>query len=290
MRILALAEELGTAEEVLMARITFGLAQGAHGDPYAEIETLDRALELARRANSHLVGRASANLGSILSTVGDLDRAGQIHREGVELARRLGSRLEYSLVAECALDDFIAGDWDAAGDRATSYLEHRGAGHSWIRVAYLVLGAVATARGDGATAEAHAAAMIDSARENPRAAVGNRASTRAGSRTAVRAPPLRGGSARRRSPAVPRTEAEIGGGAGGEMRVRLERNLEGPLEPLDRGFGSPLRHVRSPSVMRMLRISSLLPSSSVSSRIRRLSSNETRRRREGARARRTPGS
>ena len=166
MRILALAEELGTAEEVLMARITFGLAQGAHGDPYAEIETLDRALELARRANSHLVGRASANLGSILSTVGDLDRAGQIHREGVELARRLGSRLEYPLVAECALDDFIAGDWDAAGDRATSYLEHRGAGQFMDSVAYLVLGAVATARGDGATAEAHAAAMIDSAREN----------------------------------------------------------------------------------------------------------------------------
>ncbi len=166
MRILALAEELGTAEEVLMARITFGLAQGAHGDPYAEIETLDRALELARRANSHLVGRASANLGSILSTVGELDRAGQIHREGVELARRLGSRLEYSLVAECALDDFIAGDWDAAGDRAISYLEHRGAGQFMDSVAYLVLGAVATARGDGATAEAYAAAMIDSAREN----------------------------------------------------------------------------------------------------------------------------
>ena len=75
-RILALAEELGTAEEVLMARITFGLAQGANGDPYAEIDTLERALELARQANSHLVGRASANLATILSIVGDLGRAG----------------------------------------------------------------------------------------------------------------------------------------------------------------------------------------------------------------------
>ena len=81
-RILALAEELGTAEEVLMARITFGLAQGAHGDPYAEIDTLERALELARQANSHLVGRASANLATILSIVGDLVGAGHPSRGG----------------------------------------------------------------------------------------------------------------------------------------------------------------------------------------------------------------
>ena len=77
-RILALAEELGTAEEVLMARITFGLAQGAHGDPYAEIDTLEHALELARQANSHLVGRASVNLSNTLSIVGDLGSRGRM--------------------------------------------------------------------------------------------------------------------------------------------------------------------------------------------------------------------
>jgi hypothetical protein len=149
-----------------MARITFGLAQGAHGDPYAEIDTLERALELARQANSHLVGRASANLATILAAVGDLGRAGLVHREGVELARRLGSRLEFPLVAECALDDLIAGEWDAAIDGATSYLAHRGRGRFLDGMAYQVLAMVAAARGDGATAEAQAAAMIDSAREN----------------------------------------------------------------------------------------------------------------------------
>jgi hypothetical protein len=91
-----------------MARITFGLAQGAHGDPYADRDARP-LLELARRANSHLVGRAFPNLGSILSTVGDLDRAGQSTVRG-----RAGAPSreppQCSLVAECALDDFIAGD------------------------------------------------------------------------------------------------------------------------------------------------------------------------------------
>ena len=127
-RILALAEELGTTEEILMARITFGLAHASSGDPDAAVDVLERALELAREANSHLVGRACVNLASVLGIAGDLGRSAQLHREGVELARRFGSRLEHWLVVECALDDFIAGDWDAAVAEATSYLEHRGDG------------------------------------------------------------------------------------------------------------------------------------------------------------------
>ena len=140
MRILALAEELGTAEEVLMARITFGLAQGAHGDPYAEIETLERALELARQRE--LASRRSCLCKPrqrFSANVGELGRAGRIHREGVELARRLGSRLEYSLVVECALDDFIAvtGMRPATGRPRTSSTV--GAGQFLDAVAYQVL-------------------------------------------------------------------------------------------------------------------------------------------------------
>ena len=139
MRILALAEELGTAEEVLMARITFGLAQGAHGDPYAEIETLERALELARQRELPSRRSCLCKPRHRFSAPSATRPRRADPREGVELARRLGSRLEYSLVAECALDDFIAGDWDAASDRATSYLEHRGAGQFMDSVAYQVL-------------------------------------------------------------------------------------------------------------------------------------------------------
>ncbi len=95
----------------------------------------------------------------MLSTVGDLDRSSRLHREGVELARHYGSRLEPWLVVECALDDYIAGEWDAAIAGARSYLA-RGAGEQFMdSAAHHVLAATATARGDTAIANAHVQAM-----------------------------------------------------------------------------------------------------------------------------------
>ena len=167
-RILALAEELGTAEEVLMARITFGLAQGAQRRPVRR-DRHPRARARAR-ATGELASRRSCLCKPrkrLSAIVGDLVGAGHAHREGFELSRHLGSRLEHPLVAECALDDFIAGDWDAAIDRATSYLEHRGGGrvHGPGRVPRARDGR----RGAGRWSlppKRTRAAMIDSAREN----------------------------------------------------------------------------------------------------------------------------
>lgn len=149
-----------------MAEITFGLAYASSGDPQTAVEILERTLERARQANSHLIGRAYVNLASVSSTAGDLGRSAQLHREGVAQARRFGSRLDHWLVVECALDDYIAGDWDAAVVGARSYLEHRGAAQFMDTVAYHVFAATAAGRGDGPAASAHAHDLLESAREN----------------------------------------------------------------------------------------------------------------------------
>jgi class 3 adenylate cyclase/tetratricopeptide (TPR) repeat protein len=164
-RIVDLSEALGSSQEHLSAWITLGLAQSASGDPEAGIRETERALEQALAVKSHYAVRATANLASLLGVFGDLARCAQVHRDGVELARRLGSRLEHWLVAECAIDEYLAGDWDAAIARATEYLEHRGSARFMDSGAFHVLAAVADARGDRAVADGHAAIMVDCARE-----------------------------------------------------------------------------------------------------------------------------
>jgi class 3 adenylate cyclase len=163
-RILSAAEELGTIEEILNARITLGLGHFFHGDPQTAIGDLELAREQALQANSHIVTRACVNLASISSTAGDLGRSARVHREGLELARRFASHDEHWLVAECAMDDYLAGAWDAAVAGVRSFLRDRGA-HYMDEVAHYVLATVAAARGDRGSRDAHAEVMLDRARE-----------------------------------------------------------------------------------------------------------------------------
>ncbi len=164
-RILALTEELGTTEEILNVRITLGLSHACHGDPQASIVELELALRQCQQANSHLASRAYLNLASILGTIGDLGRSAELHREGLEVARRLGSFQERWLAAECVLDDYIAGAWDAAIDGALAFVEQQGASQYMEVSARYVLAATAAARGDRRGADAQARVMLTRARE-----------------------------------------------------------------------------------------------------------------------------
>ena len=164
-RILALTEELGTTEEELGIRITFGLALASTGHIHEAIRHTEQTRQIALEAKSHLAARATSNLASMLGTAGDLRRSAQVHREGLQFARSVGSRLEHWLTAECALDDYIAGDWDAAIVGATTYLEQRGASRYMDAAAHSVLAATAEARGKQAAAVEHARAMLERARE-----------------------------------------------------------------------------------------------------------------------------
>ena len=164
-RLLVLAEELGTPEDVLMARINLGVGYAFHGDPSAAVRDHERTFEQALQANSHLAVRALLNLASIVGTAGDLGRSAELHREGVELARRFGSQHELWLEAECSMDDYIAGAWDAAIAGASTFLEHMGAVQYMECGARYVLAATTAARGDRRGAAGHASVMLARARE-----------------------------------------------------------------------------------------------------------------------------
>ena len=163
-RILELTEELGSNEEILNIRITLATAHAYRGSP-----SLDRGARGGPRgcAPGELALRRPRlrQLASVLGTAGDLRRCADLHREGVEIARRFGSRLEYWLMAECALDDYLAGRWEEAVTGATRFLEVRGAARYMDHVAHYVLASVAASRG-GAGAGEHAQLMLAAARSS----------------------------------------------------------------------------------------------------------------------------
>ena len=165
LRILALTEEVGTTESILNARITVGIGHAHFGDPQASIAALELALEQCLLANSHLAARAILNLASVLGTVGELERSARLHREGVELARRFGSLHEWWLVAECAVDDYLSGEWNAAIAGASSFLDGADASQYMEVGARYVLAATCSARGDRAGADEHARITLVRARE-----------------------------------------------------------------------------------------------------------------------------
>ena len=164
-RILTLMEELGTTEDILNARINLGLGLAYGGDPEAAIRELELVVDLCLQANSHLAARAFLNLASVVGTAGHLRRSAALHREGLEVARRFSSQHEQWLVAECALDDYLAGGWDEAEAAASSFIDHGGASQYMAVAAHQVLAAVAAARGDRSETDSHAQIMLERARE-----------------------------------------------------------------------------------------------------------------------------
>jgi len=163
--ILALAEELGSTEDILTARINLGIGYAVTGDPQAAIRSHELTLEQALQANSHLATRACLNLGSACGTAGDLRRSAELHREGIELARRFGSFQEQWLLAECAVDDYVAGSWDAAIAGATAFLEHGTMARYMEVSARTVLAATSAARGASHEAGEHAQILLTRGRE-----------------------------------------------------------------------------------------------------------------------------
>ena len=163
-RIVALTEELGTTEQILNARITLALGRVYHGDPLGGIRDLELALAQCLQANSHLATRAYLNLASINGTLGNLAVSADLHREGLAVAHRVANLHERWLAAECALDDYYSGAWDAAVSDAMSFLDHHGAAEYMDIGPRYVLAATAAARGDHSGADAHARIMLERAR------------------------------------------------------------------------------------------------------------------------------
>ena len=163
--IVALSEEFGTAGDILNARINLGIGRARHGDIRGAIRDLEVVRAQCLEANSHLSARSYVNLASVNQTSGNLRRAAELHREGIEVARGVGARpLENWLIAECVGDDYLAGDWDAASVGADAFLESSDAAEYMDVWGLLVLAAIAAARGNPPAADSRNRALIDRAR------------------------------------------------------------------------------------------------------------------------------
>ena len=162
--ILALSESVGTTADVLHAAINLGTARVNVGDDRA-IPDLEAALAQALQAKSHVACRAYVNLAAHYGTLGDLRRSAELHREGLEVARRLGSGLERWLHAESLLDDYHAGDWDTAIAGSLAYLAESTAQGYMDAAPRFILASTAAARGDEGRSRQEAAAILAQARE-----------------------------------------------------------------------------------------------------------------------------
>ena len=165
-RILAVTEELGTAEDILNGRITLAMSRASlTGDVAAAIREFEAVLEDALRTNSWVAARAYNNLASYSTVAGDLRRAAEFSRAGMEAARRFTSRLERWLEASLIYDDYCTGAWDRAIEAAEAFIEAPGAARYMAYALHGLLAHTAAARGDRAGAHAHAAAFLSGARE-----------------------------------------------------------------------------------------------------------------------------
>jgi tetratricopeptide (TPR) repeat protein len=89
-------------------------------------ETARHALELALLCGSGDAGRCYANAATFDLELGNVERAAELHREGLALMQRLGNQVYGEwLAAEVALDNYDLGAWDEAVRDARAQLSAR---------------------------------------------------------------------------------------------------------------------------------------------------------------------
>ena len=129
---------------------TYGVARATAGDIAEGIVACRAALELALEIGAVDTGRCYVNTASLEGEYGDLENAMRHRREGLAHARRHG-HTAYSdwLEAEVVIDDYVAGAWDAAVDRAGELLmslDDRGVDHYMAVPVRIVIAAIEVAR------------------------------------------------------------------------------------------------------------------------------------------------
>jgi class 3 adenylate cyclase/tetratricopeptide (TPR) repeat protein len=125
-----LAEELGLDEMKVSALTTIGSARWE--DDLRGIQELEEAIALAEAINSAEVVRAYTNLAvQYVASLGDLPRAVEANRRGIEEAHRFGDELglRFLLGNEMA-NCFVIGDWDSTQRLAADFIaQHEEAPH-----------------------------------------------------------------------------------------------------------------------------------------------------------------
>ncbi len=120
-RALVIADEFGLEDIRCHVLNTRGVARVGHRGDLGGLADMEASLEIADRMSSvEGMIRGCKNLASTLAELGDLGRAVELERRGVEVARRFG--IEFQLVwfeTELGVLAYLSGDWDAAEEAFT---------------------------------------------------------------------------------------------------------------------------------------------------------------------------
>lgn len=125
---LTMAEQLGLEDVRVLALNVIGTSRVNAGDR-GGIADLERALELALAASSPEAARVYNNLGSVLAGQGEIRRAGELWREGKEVAERLGNAtVSRYLDGVIVWFDYYTGGWEEALRGANAFIAECDAG------------------------------------------------------------------------------------------------------------------------------------------------------------------
>ncbi|HEU0247629.1 MAG TPA: AAA family ATPase [Gaiellaceae bacterium] len=109
---LAMAEDLGLDDLRAHALNNIGVAKMYGGD-LSGMDNLRRSIEIADMRNSPEIVRGLQNLASVTFQLGEISRAEELHREGLDVMERFGFGGElHWMRAELALDAYYLGRWD----------------------------------------------------------------------------------------------------------------------------------------------------------------------------------
>ena len=120
-RVLGIAEELDLEDIRCHVLNTRGVARVTHRGDLGGLADMEASIEIAERMNAvDGMIRGYKNLGSTLWELGDLGRAAELERRGVEVARRFGVDFQLTwFETELGLLAYLDGDWDAAEEAFT---------------------------------------------------------------------------------------------------------------------------------------------------------------------------
>jgi class 3 adenylate cyclase/tetratricopeptide (TPR) repeat protein len=163
---LELAEELGDDSMRSHALNSLGLARVSLGD-VGGLADVEESCELSRRAGGPEYLRATGNLASVLVNLGQLERALELHRDALAIAREIGYEEPTRwLSTEIAIDEEVAGDWPAARAMVDELIPGYAESPFWIEPQTRTCRArMLIAEGDVAGAVADADRAVERARE-----------------------------------------------------------------------------------------------------------------------------
>jgi class 3 adenylate cyclase/tetratricopeptide (TPR) repeat protein len=148
---LAVANRFGLEDIHCHVLNTLGVARVNHGDADG-IADVEESVEIAERLNlAEAMIRGYKNLGSLMYGLGELNRAEDLERRGLEAATRFG--LDYQIAwfdTELGLIAFARGDWESTlrtFERLAAWVDSVGP-HYMEGVAYSCRAKIRAARGD----------------------------------------------------------------------------------------------------------------------------------------------